>query len=131
MAKTPSRPRTRPSFDPSRAFVALRSLPVSGVKFGPGQSFDKSLVTIRKLRQLFDNKAVGFDPDEEHAVAPVYVARRGIKLGGRDFQRGEEFPRDAVAPARLDQMMGQGLLTPTPPIKRRAKRVKRVHREVA
>ena len=129
MATISSRPRTRPPFDPGRAFVALRPLPAGGVKLDPGQLFDKSLVTTRRLKQLFESRAIGFDPNEEVTALPVYVARRGVRLAGRDLSVGDKFPRDAVGPHRLDQMMAQGLLSTQAP--RTRSRPARVRREVA
>jgi hypothetical protein len=122
MATSKHRPHTRPPFDPGREFVALRSLPAGGATLGPGDKFSKTLVTARRLRQLYDARSVGFDPDQVYDVPDVYVARRGVKVNGREFEVGEVFPRDAVPPTRLEQMLSQGSLSHTAPRRRRVAR---------
>lgn len=48
----------RNRFDPSREFVARRTLSVGGESFAPGQAFRKELVNTRRLRQLFDHRTL-------------------------------------------------------------------------
>ena len=43
----------RQEFDPGWDFIVKRGLKASGVEFLPGDSFDKTKVTIRRLRQLY------------------------------------------------------------------------------
>ncbi len=57
------RPNFREKFDRDRDFVMSRSLPVSGRSFDSGESFDKTLVTTRRLRQMFDARLIHFDPN--------------------------------------------------------------------
>lgn len=49
-------PRKAEEFDRDRGFAARVPIRVSGRQFQPGDQFDKSLVTTRRLRQLFDNR---------------------------------------------------------------------------
>jgi hypothetical protein len=46
----------RPEFDGTQEFKALRPVKASGVRFEVGETFDKSLVSPRVLRQLYDHK---------------------------------------------------------------------------
>lgn len=46
----------RPPFDPSREFTVTRPLPVNGVALGSGSPFDKTQVTTRRLRQLYEQR---------------------------------------------------------------------------
>lgn len=48
------RHQVRTKFDPDRKFTPRRQMTVSGAVFYPGEEFDKSLLTDRRLRQFFD-----------------------------------------------------------------------------
>ncbi len=45
-------------FDRSNDFVVLRPVTVHGVALTPGDPFDKTTVTTRTLRQLFDQRKI-------------------------------------------------------------------------
>lgn len=49
---------TRPAFDPDQDFVTVREMTLEGTKLAPDQPFDKSLVTSRRLRQLYDGRYI-------------------------------------------------------------------------
>lgn len=131
MATTKHRSGTRPPFDPSRDFVTCRSLPVSGVVFDSGDPFDKTLVSERRLRQLYDTLAIRVDEDSS-VHDTFYVCRPGVKVAGEKFAIGAEFDRGLVSPARFIQMVDQGYLTDVAPRKkkkpRRVRRTERVRR---
>lgn len=48
-------------FDPTATFIASRPLMVSGRPFDRGDEFDKSLVSVRKLQLLWENKHICYD----------------------------------------------------------------------
>lgn len=50
------RHQVRTKFDPDRTFTPRRQMTVSGAVFYPGEEFDKSLLTERRLRQFFDTR---------------------------------------------------------------------------
>ncbi len=52
----------REPFDRERDFVTSRSLPVSGRVFTPGERFDKTLVTDRRLRQMYEQRILNVEP---------------------------------------------------------------------
>lgn len=61
---TTMRPRRRPEeFDRDRDFVARRHFRCSGWIFCPGDPFDKTLVSTRRLRQLFGARLIKFGAD--------------------------------------------------------------------
>ena len=53
-------------FDRDRNFLVTRSVVVSGKKFGPGDQFDKTLVTTRRLRQLYEHRFLKMGPAERN-----------------------------------------------------------------
>ena len=68
MAKNPN---AREPFDPGRSFVVVRvTAPVQGKKFGPKQPFDKTLVSTRRLRQMYDLRMVDMIPPARAIIAP-------------------------------------------------------------
>ena len=78
MAKTLLR---RAAFDRNRDFVAARDLTFSGKALGSGQPFDKRIVTVRKLRQLYEARFLDMrdttDPvDQALAEADAQQPRR-------------------------------------------------------
>lgn len=58
MAKTHTRPLLREKFDPARDFIVNRSLKCGGRDFVRGSLFDKTIVSTRRLRQLYDRRDV-------------------------------------------------------------------------
>lgn len=119
-----TKPLARAPFDPGRRYVASRSLPVCGMQLDPGDPFDTTLVTTRTLRQLYEQRAIQIAPGDRSTPSDVYVVRGVVKVNGRDFHVGDEFPRDAVPPARLQQMLRQGVLSAQPPKTRKVKRLR-------
>ncbi len=52
-------PRTgtlREVFDRDRSFEAVKTFKFNGAMFGPGQPFNKDVVSPRRLRQLYDGR---------------------------------------------------------------------------
>ena len=74
----------REDFDRERNFITKRDFMFGGRAYVPGQSVDKSQFTVRRLRQLFDQRYIEFGPDtivETPAVVepvPVVVPRRKL-----------------------------------------------------
>ena len=58
----------RENFDRDRDFVALRGFVFSAQAHVPGQRIDKGQFTVRRLRQLFDARCIGYP--EESSKAP-------------------------------------------------------------
>ncbi len=76
-AKAPAkRVAWRTTFNPERDFVVIRS--IFGLK--RGSVFDKSLVTERRLRQLFDQRVIHYPGEQPGAITDV--ARRARRGGG-------------------------------------------------
>lgn len=46
----------REQFDPNATFVALRTIVTQSKHFNPGDEFDKKLVNVRRLRQLYEQR---------------------------------------------------------------------------
>jgi len=55
----------REEFDRDRDFVVTREVQASGHQFFPGQPFDKSLVTERRLRLLYEQNRITFAEIQE------------------------------------------------------------------
>jgi hypothetical protein len=70
--------RFRTAFDPGRDFVTKRDLRFNGKDVPAGRRMDKKLVTPRRLRQLFDQRAIAY-PDEtgRDLARPVNPTRVG------------------------------------------------------
>lgn len=89
----------REPFDRDREFTVTKGFTLHGRDFGPGDPFNKYLVTTRRLRQMFDSRLIKmngvavvvtlpkFDPDkmsdtqltlylEDHGVVPRFGAGR-------------------------------------------------------
>lgn len=47
-------PHVREKFDPGRKLVALKPFTFIGKSFRPGDTFDRTLTTTRRLQQLYD-----------------------------------------------------------------------------
>lgn len=61
----------REDFDRERSFVAKRSFVFAGQGYVPGQSIDKTQFTVRRLRQLYDQRYIDFGLDDVAPVLPV------------------------------------------------------------
>jgi hypothetical protein len=67
----------RKTFDPERDFTVRRPVTVGGQKFAPGDAFDKTLVTRRRLRQLYDQRIIHFRGDAPgQRLVPERARRR-------------------------------------------------------
>lgn len=71
----------REDFDRDRNFIAKRSFVFAGLGYAPGQAVDKTKLTVRRLRQLYDQRYVEYGPDIMPEVMPppsqpVVVPRR-------------------------------------------------------
>ncbi len=53
----------RKEFDPEKTFTVRRKVTVGGKRLSPGDSFDPTLVTVRRLRQLYDQRIIQFEGD--------------------------------------------------------------------
>lgn len=71
MAKIPP----REPFNPERSFVLTRPLTINGKAFALHEPFDKTLVTARRLRQMYDSRRLAISPE-----APVKKEPPGINL---------------------------------------------------
>lgn len=60
----------REEFDREREFVVLKPLTLFGKNLTRGQPFDKTQVTTRRLRQLFDQYMVGLANGVTHKLVP-------------------------------------------------------------
>jgi hypothetical protein len=69
----------RKTFDPERDFTVRRPITVGGQKFAPGDAFDKTLVTLRRLRQLYDQRTLHFVGDAPGKRLVPERARRKAK----------------------------------------------------
>lgn len=52
----------REDFDRRRDFVTLREMSIRGQIILPGESINKTLFTDRRLRQLYDQRRIGYAP---------------------------------------------------------------------
>lgn len=58
----------RREFDPARDFVVRKPVTAGGRKFAAGETFDHTLVSVRRLRQLFDQHVLVFKGDRPGAI---------------------------------------------------------------
>ena len=52
----------QPEFSRDRDFLVARAIKAQGRSFNPDEPFDKTLVTTRRLRQLFEQRFIKFAP---------------------------------------------------------------------
>lgn len=76
----------RREFDPGGEFVCRKPVTVGGRKFAPGETFDHTLLSTRRLRQLFDQHTIIFKGDTPGKMI-------------RNFRRNPEM--DTLAPASV------------------------------
>ncbi len=62
----------REDFDRERNFEATKGFTFAGKGYVTGQLLDKSSFTVRRLRQLYDQRFIRYS---EKAAAPVMVAK--------------------------------------------------------
>jgi len=55
-------PRAREQFDRERDFLAVRPIATGGKTFGAGEPFDKELVSVRRLRQMYEQRTLRMVP---------------------------------------------------------------------
>jgi len=70
----------REEFDRDRDFVVTREVQASGHQFFPGQPFDKSLVSDRKLRLLYEQNRIAFAWFDEPAPKRVKIKKRRSRV---------------------------------------------------
>jgi hypothetical protein len=78
-------PRGR--FDPEANFVVNRPILISGEEIAPGTTFDKKLVDLRRLRQLYDQRYLRLSElkkIEEVSKLKARPGRLSIGLGTDD-----------------------------------------------
>lgn len=63
--------RMREHFDRDQQFIVLRPGRIAGIHHAAGQLLDKSLVSTRLLRQMFDNRWLRLAKPEEESTKPV------------------------------------------------------------
>ena len=61
----------RDAFDRDREFVVGKSLTLRGRPFGPGDAFDKTLVSTRRLRQLYDSRYLKMSDAQTATISAV------------------------------------------------------------
>jgi hypothetical protein len=62
-------------FDRDRSFTVRQPVTVSGRFFSPGEPFDKTLVTTRRLRQMFEQRRLIMSGESEVAEVVVQSPR--------------------------------------------------------
>jgi hypothetical protein len=72
--------RRTDTFDRGRDFVVVRDLTVDGVQFVSGQAFDATLVTVRRLRQMYDARLIDIPRDDQPEVAATTAERSNAEL---------------------------------------------------
>ncbi len=98
----------RREFDPAREFVVRKAITAGGRRFAAGETFDPALVTVRRLRQLFDQHVLIFRGDTPGKMIRDYrrhppevlerqrvLARGGEALPGPEGLAPQEPPRAA------------------------------------
>lgn len=65
-------------FNPERDFVARKAVAFGDVSYAPGDAVDKSVVPLRRLRQMFDAKtlAYGASPVKERSLVDMTTDER-------------------------------------------------------
>lgn len=81
------------AFDREGTFVAGKPMRVSGQDFLPGDAFDKSLVSTRRLRQLYEMRKVRMvEPDAVVPLPMLYgssVLASTYEIAGQTVQLGD------------------------------------------
>lgn len=72
----------RPPFDAAADFVALTNIKINGAAVRAGEGIDTSVVTPRRLEQMFESRQIGYDknhvpvkplPQMSSAVGPTDI----------------------------------------------------------
>lgn len=72
----------RPEFDRDCNFITVKPMRFSGVDYSPGQPFDKTQTTTRRLRQLYDTRYLRMaEGHHEHPEPRVRTVTPPIDLG--------------------------------------------------
>ena len=71
----------REAFDRDMDFEAVKAFKFDGKAFIPGQSFDKTQVTTRRLRQLYDNRYLRMVEPAGDPVVREVAPRPVINIG--------------------------------------------------
>ena len=108
--------RPRPAFDPRHEFVVTppggqATLAVGGVSFGHGDPMDRSLVSARRLRQMYDARLIAIAPGSKLKAArkpkPGAVGPTDHMLTGADMLAGKKSARPR-APRRVPLRRQEG-----------------------
>jgi hypothetical protein len=78
--KRPAKAKFRQVFDPAAIFVARKAFKVSGREVAVGVVFDSKSVPLRRLRQLFDTRFLGYE-GEPGALANLPLNPDRPRLG--------------------------------------------------
>ena len=102
----------RPKFDPSYEFIVARSFQLNGKELTPGMGLDKCLVSVRTLRQLYDNRRLRIDTERTPALTrrPRVVVSPGppLPLGvGTLSAVQEQIPADAPPAPSTQSRLGK------------------------
>jgi len=62
--------RRAEEFDRGRDFVVVREVTVNGKTYVPGEPFDPTEVTVRRLRQMYDARMIDLPATGQPKVAP-------------------------------------------------------------
>jgi len=74
-------------FDGDRDFVVVRGIPVSGHRFDPGDLFDKTLVTTRLLRQMYEQRILKFASEKPRSRVKRYKPKSSKRVERIRLQR--------------------------------------------
>jgi len=102
--------KTRDEFDRGRDFVAFKPLVLGGKIIPRGQPFDKTKVTARRLRQLFDQYMIDFAQEEPQPILDTVVEDTEILESKDDESRQEpkEEPQgesvEDIPPAKVERV---------------------------
>lgn len=89
---------TRVPFDRDANFVIIRPFTLSGVQMKVGAAFDKTLVTVRRHRQLYERRLV------DHDTRPVIVSETRIEPSHVILNTGDRLLDVAMKTAEQDQV---------------------------
>src|SRR5262245_2216464 len=80
-----TRNNQREAFEPGRDFTVVKAFRCEGMDFAPGQTFDKTRTTTRRLQQLYEQGRVRMQPEVFILDSPVEALLRQRPDGSPDF----------------------------------------------
>jgi hypothetical protein len=108
--------RMRAPFDRGNDFFAVRSFKLNGCEIAPGSLFDKTLVTTRRLRQMYDARMLTQKP------VSAFLDATGQQTAPSSVSQPAA---SETAPAGIPVMAFQGNSAPDPQQKAGDKQVRR------